>query len=68
MISAAMSRSRMAIQERPTRPRTRFFATSAKTMTRTSATTYRASAVDAGPVTVTPSTERVGAVMVPEAA
>ena len=30
MISAAMSRSRMAIHERPTRPRTRFLATSAE--------------------------------------
>ena len=29
MISAAMSRSRMAIHERPIRPRTRFLATSA---------------------------------------
>ena len=38
MISAAMSRSRIAIQERPTRPRTRFFATRAKIATSPTAT------------------------------
>ena len=68
MISAAMSRSRIAIQERPTRPRTRFLATRAKTATKDSAITYRAAAVALGPVTITPSTVRPGAVIVPEEA
>ena len=40
MISAAMSMSRIAIHCRPTRPRTRFFATSAITTTSASAKTY----------------------------
>src|SRR6266498_859943 len=50
MISAAMSRSRMAIQERPTRPRTRFLATNAQTTTRANAARYRTGAVASGPV------------------
>jgi hypothetical protein len=68
MISAAISRSRMAIHDRPTRPRTRFLATSANTTTRARANTYRAADVASGPVTMIPKTVRVGAVMVPEEA
>ncbi len=68
MISAAMSRSRIAIHERPTRPRTRFLAMTANTATRASAVRYRTSAVAAGPVTMMPATVRGGAVMVPEEA
>ena len=68
MISAAMSRSRMAIHERPTRPRTRFLATKARPTTIVSATRYRTGAVAWGPVTITPSTVRGGAVAVPDGA
>ena len=67
MISAAMSMSRIAIQERPMRLRTRFLARSAKTATKISRKTYLASAVAAEPVTLTPGiTSRGGAEMTPE--
>ena len=58
----------MAIHERPIRPRTRFFATSAPSATSASATTYRAPAPASGPVTMTPATVRGGAVIVPDEA
>src|SRR2546425_1084114 len=65
MISAAMSRSRMAIQARPRRPRTRFLATRPKMATNARAITYRAPEVALGPVTSTPNTSRSGAEVVP---
>ena len=68
IISAAMSRSRIAIQDRPMRPRTRFFATRANTATKAIATRYRIGGVALGPVTSTPNTARFGAVMVPDGA
>ena len=68
MISAAMSRSRIAIHDRPTRPRTRFLARRAKTTTSARAVTYRTGAVAFGPVTITPNTVRFGAVIVPDEA
>ena len=63
-----MSRSRIAIHDRPMRPRTRFLATSAKSTTSPRATRYRTGAVAWGPVTMTPSMVRGGAVAVPEGA
>ncbi len=51
MISAAMSMSRIAIQERPTRPRTRFFAAKASTATKLSTKRYLSTGLASAPVT-----------------
>jgi len=68
MISAAMSRSRIAIHDRPMRPRTRFLAARANTATSPSAVRYRADGVEFGPVMRAPKRVRSGAVMVPDEA
>ncbi len=51
MISAAMSMSRIAIQDRPIRLRTMFLAARASTATRTRANRYFTSGNASGPVT-----------------
>ena len=67
MISAAMSMSRIAIQVRPIRLRTRFLASSASRATKTSRKRYLASGVPEVPVTTTPgTTSRGGAEITPE--
>ena len=67
MISAAMSRSRMAIHERPTRPAHEVLGDEREHDHERRAPSRSAPArVASGPVTITPSTSAVGAVMVPD--
>lgn len=65
--SAATSMSRIAIHERPKRPRTRFFAPSASTVTIASASNYFAAGAALDPVISTPKKVRGGTVICPVA-
>ena len=66
MISAAMSRSRMAIQERPIRPAHEVLGHQGEDAPRARGPPGSASGRGLGPVTITPSTVRGGAVIVPD--
>src|SRR5258708_31890565 len=68
MMSAAMSISRIAIHERPKRPRIKFFAARARMPTKLSVKRYLTTGLASAPVTSNaPKTARGGALMTPEA-
>src|SRR5258707_11773168 len=67
MISAAMSMSRIAIHERPMRPRIRFLAARARMPTKLRVKRYLATGLASAPVTAAmPKTLRGGALITPE--
>ena len=67
MISAAISMSRIAIQDRPRAPLVIFLATIALMVTKTKQTKYATQALVSAPVTVKPKNVRSGALIWPDA-